>query len=52
MPLIEVSGRTFPVEGRYRPLAAEPAADADEDDPGERQTQDRDQTTGITDAVM
>ncbi|MEO3938606.1 ATP-dependent RNA helicase HrpA [Dermatophilaceae bacterium Soc4.6] len=52
VPVIEVSGRTFPVEVRYRPLATEPAADADEDDPGERQTQDRDQTTGITDAVM
>ncbi|MCC2615525.1 ATP-dependent RNA helicase HrpA [Aestuariibacter halophilus] len=36
-PIIEVSGRTYPVEMRYRPL----------DDP----EQDRDQTQGILDAV-
>ncbi|HEV3496432.1 MAG TPA: ATP-dependent RNA helicase HrpA [Actinomycetes bacterium] len=39
-PVVEVSGRTYPVEVRYRPLGA----DADADD-------DRDQTHGILDAV-
>jgi ATP-dependent helicase HrpA len=37
-PVVEVSGRTYPVEVRYRPLAEDP------DD-------DRDQTQGILDAV-
>jgi ATP-dependent helicase HrpA len=40
-PVIEVSGRTYPVEVRYRPLA-------DPDDPG---TEPRDQVQGILDAV-
>ncbi|WP_282793724.1 ATP-dependent RNA helicase HrpA [Streptomyces sp. CC224B] len=39
-PIVEVSGRTYPVEVRYRPLLEE-----DGDDP------DRDQITAITDAV-
>ncbi|WP_418154053.1 ATP-dependent RNA helicase HrpA [Actinoalloteichus caeruleus] len=39
-PIIEVSGRTYPVEVRYRPLL-------DEDDPDP----DRDQTQAIRDAV-
>ncbi|MFI5978967.1 ATP-dependent RNA helicase HrpA [Streptomyces sp. NPDC051452] len=42
-PIVEVSGRTYPVEVRYRPLleeASDDAADAD-----------RDQITAITDAV-
>ncbi|MFD9864266.1 ATP-dependent RNA helicase HrpA [Streptomyces alboflavus] len=39
-PIVEVSGRTYPVEVRYRPLLEE-----DNDDP------DRDQITAITDAV-
>ncbi|MET8946603.1 ATP-dependent RNA helicase HrpA [Streptomyces sp. NPDC004542] len=39
-PIIEVSGRTYPVEVRYRPLL-----EADSDDA------DRDQITAITDAV-
>ncbi len=39
-PIIEVSGRTYPVEVRYRPLLEENAEDAD-----------RDQITAITDAV-
>ena len=38
-PVIEVSGRTYPVEVRYRPL----------DDP--KQSEPRDQTQGICDAV-
>jgi len=38
-PVIEVSGRTYPVEVRYRPLA------------GETPDDDRDQVTGICEAV-
>ncbi|MFF9200593.1 ATP-dependent RNA helicase HrpA [Streptomyces sp. NPDC014986] len=39
-PIIEVSGRTYPVEVRYRPLLEEDSDDTD-----------RDQITAITDAV-
>ncbi|GAB2873901.1 ATP-dependent RNA helicase HrpA [Streptomyces deserti] len=39
-PIIEVSGRTYPVEVRYRPLLEEDGEDSD-----------RDQITAITDAV-
>ncbi|WP_055701075.1 MULTISPECIES: ATP-dependent RNA helicase HrpA [Streptomyces] len=39
-PIVEVSGRTFPVEVRYRPLLEEDSEDSD-----------RDQITAITDAV-
>ncbi|MEZ7006916.1 ATP-dependent RNA helicase HrpA [Streptomyces sp. AD55] len=39
-PIIEVSGRTYPVEVRYRPLLEEDGEDAD-----------RDQITAITEAV-
>ncbi|MGW5635483.1 ATP-dependent RNA helicase HrpA [Streptomyces sp. NPDC003832] len=39
-PIIEVSGRTYPVEVRYRPLLEEDSEDSD-----------RDQITAITDAV-
>jgi ATP-dependent helicase HrpA len=42
-PIIEVSGRTYPVELRYRPLVVE----GDEQDPDEV----RDQVTAISDAV-
>ncbi len=41
-PIVEVSGRTYPVEVRYRPIV-------DPDDPGA--DQDRDQTQAICDAV-
>ncbi|CAM3423508.1 ATP-dependent RNA helicase HrpA [Nocardioides dubius] len=44
-PIIEVSGRTFPVEIRYRPLVELPEADED----GEPVV--RDQTEAIVDAV-
>ena len=44
-PIIEVSGRTFPVEVRYRPLVEY----AEEDDEGEPVV--RDQTEAIVDAV-
>ncbi|MFJ1581817.1 ATP-dependent RNA helicase HrpA [Streptomyces sp. NPDC088197] len=43
-PVVEVSGRTYPVEVRYRPLADE-GADGDEG------ADDRDQITAICDAV-
>lgn len=39
-PIVEVSGRTYPVEVRYRPLLEEDVEDSD-----------RDQITAITDAV-
>ncbi|WP_367043552.1 ATP-dependent RNA helicase HrpA [Streptomyces sp. Je 1-332] len=39
-PIVEVSGRTYPVEVRYRPLLEEDSEDSD-----------RDQITAITDAV-
>jgi ATP-dependent helicase HrpA len=40
-PIIEVSGRTYPVEVRYRPLS----------DPEHRQDEDRDQIQAIGDAI-
>ncbi|MFD4192192.1 ATP-dependent RNA helicase HrpA [Amycolatopsis thermoflava] len=40
-PIVEVSGRTYPVEVRYRPIV-------DPDDPA---SEDRDQVTAIADAV-
>lgn len=46
-PVVEVSGRTYPVEVRYRPLMA--FGDDDEDDEGEVVV--RDQTEAIVDAV-
>ncbi len=45
-PIIEVSGRTFPVEIRYRPLVAE----ASEDENGDA-SDDRDYLQGINDAI-
>ena len=47
-PVIEVSGRTYPVEVRYRPLT-EPLAPDDDDETEPAVT--RDQTQGIVDAV-
>src|ERR1700761_3845208 len=41
-PIVEVSGRTYPVEVRYRPVNDKLNDDADED---------RDQVTAITDAI-
>ncbi|GAA4838775.1 hypothetical protein GCM10023221_15340 [Luteimicrobium xylanilyticum] len=43
-PVIEVSGRTYPVELRYRPLTGDATADG-------RKREDRDLVTGIVDAV-
>jgi ATP-dependent helicase HrpA len=48
-PVVEVSGRTYPVEVRYRPLLDD-ANGTDGEDGGDRDT-DRDQITAICDAV-
>lgn len=45
-PIVEVSGRTYPVEIRYRPLVSE-AVEDEEGDPSD----DRDYLQGITDAL-
>ncbi|MTD46452.1 ATP-dependent RNA helicase HrpA [Conexibacter sp. W3-3-2] len=52
-PVIEVSGRTYPVEVRYRPLGEDedPSPDGDEDDEDAGRTRDRDQTEAIGDAI-
>ena len=54
-PIVEVSGRTYPVEIRYRPLevAGRAADDDDPDDPDHEvvRTEMRDQTEAIVDAV-
>src|SRR3954452_18762524 len=48
-PIVEVSGRTYPVEVRYRPLVEESEGSEDVDDEGELVV--RDQTEAIVDAV-
>jgi ATP-dependent helicase HrpA len=50
-PVIEVSGRTYPVEVRYRPLVVSTGStdDGDVDDEGEKIV--RDQTEAVVDAV-
>ncbi|WP_437582383.1 ATP-dependent RNA helicase HrpA [Paramicrobacterium sp. CJ85] len=51
-PIIEVSGRTFPVEIRYRPLVAEDDETEDDDeDASSSSTQDRTVVDGISDAL-
>ncbi|HEX3336357.1 MAG TPA: ATP-dependent RNA helicase HrpA [Jatrophihabitans sp.] len=55
-PIVEVSGRTYPVEIRYRPLEPDVAADADDDpdDPDHdvvHRSAMRDQTEAIVDAI-
>lgn len=49
-PVIEVSGRTYPVEVRYRPLAQEHLAD-DPDDEADDMEEARDPLDAIADAV-
>ncbi|MFF1572965.1 ATP-dependent RNA helicase HrpA [Leifsonia sp. NPDC058292] len=49
-PIVEVSGRTFPVEVRYRPLVAE-ALDDDDEDADPIPSADRDYLQGINDAI-
>ncbi|MBA3573876.1 MAG: ATP-dependent RNA helicase HrpA, partial [Pseudonocardiales bacterium] len=46
-PVVEVSGRTYPVEVRYRPVQDDAAPGFD----GDRDQRDRDQTQAILDAV-
>jgi ATP-dependent helicase HrpA len=50
VPIIEVSGRTYPVEVRYRPLA-DPASDPERDSGRSPGAEPRDQVQAITDAV-
>ena len=55
-PIVEVSGRTYPVEIRYRPLEVAVAGDDDDDDPDDPdheivRTEMRDQTEAIVDAI-
>jgi ATP-dependent helicase HrpA len=52
-PVVEVSGRTYPVEVRYRPLSAVDAAQADDDEEAEVASlgPDRDPVDAIGDAV-
>ncbi|MFI5498839.1 ATP-dependent RNA helicase HrpA [Nocardia asteroides] len=49
-PIVEVSGRSYPVELRYRPLSLELPGTGDEDDEDTRVV-DRDPTDAIADAV-
>ncbi|MGH3652540.1 ATP-dependent RNA helicase HrpA [Glutamicibacter sp.] len=49
-PILEVSGRTFPVELRYRPLQAELEVDADEARENSLE-EERDPLDAVTDAV-
>ncbi|HET8582805.1 MAG TPA: ATP-dependent RNA helicase HrpA [Jatrophihabitans sp.] len=55
VPILEVSGRTYPVEIRYRPLEPELGDDGDDpDDPDHdavRTVRTRDQTEAIIDAI-
>src|SRR4051795_10745719 len=56
-PIVEVSGRTYPVEIRYRPLEVVVAADGGDDDPDDPdheivRTEMRDQTEAIVDAIV
>ena len=51
-PVVEVSGRTYPVEVRYRPLVEdEETSEDDELDDRAARTRDRDQPAAIADAV-
>ncbi|GAA1986077.1 ATP-dependent RNA helicase HrpA [Kitasatospora viridis] len=49
-PIVEVSGRTYPVEVRYRPLVAQGEGE-DEDDAPDEADRDRDQVQAICDAA-
>ncbi|MCM6774254.1 ATP-dependent RNA helicase HrpA [Nocardia sp. CDC159] len=53
-PIVEVSGRSYPVEIRYRPLALElpaPAGDGEDDEDADPRVVDRDPVDAIGDAV-
>jgi ATP-dependent helicase HrpA len=49
-PVVEVSGRTYPVEIRYRPLVEEYDPDAEDDDTADA-AEPRDQVQAVCDAV-
>ncbi len=51
-PIIEVSGRTYPVEVRYRPLVGDDEELEDDELDDRPANRDRDQTQGIIDAVQ
>jgi ATP-dependent helicase HrpA len=56
-PIVEVSGRTYPVEIRYRPLEVVVPSDDDAEDPDDPdheivRTEMRDQTEAIVDAIV
>lgn len=51
-PVIEVSGRTYPVEIRYRPLAPDDEDSPDELDPDSLANDDRDMVDAVCDAVV
>ncbi len=51
-PVIEVSGRTYPVEIRYRPLVAEAGDTGDDSDDEGAAADDRDVPQGIVDALV
>ncbi len=50
-PIVEVSGRTYPVEIRYRPLVADAGDGSPTDDPDDTPSDDRDYLDGIVDAL-
>ncbi|KAD3436377.1 ATP-dependent RNA helicase HrpA [Arthrobacter yangruifuii] len=50
-PIIEVSGRTFPVEIRYRPLNQPADGGNDDDGPEDELEEDRDPVDAVCDAV-
>ncbi|TCL81455.1 MULTISPECIES: ATP-dependent RNA helicase HrpA [unclassified Rathayibacter] len=50
-PIIEVSGRTYPVEIRYRPLVAEEPEEEEDTDVPDATSGSRDLMTGIADAL-
>ncbi|MDN5686096.1 MAG: ATP-dependent RNA helicase HrpA [Brachybacterium sp.] len=50
-PIIEVSGRTYPVDIRYRPLVLEADPDEDDDELEDIHSTERDLTQAIIDAV-
>lgn len=50
-PIIEVSGRTYPVEIRYRPLSQPPAGMDEEDASDDELEEDRDPLDAVCDAV-
>ncbi len=50
-PIVEVSGRSYPVEIRYRPLSLEVPLTSDDPDDEDTEVVDRDPTDAIGDAV-